>query len=315
MTGGSERGFIAAELAMGIGLLVFPVALLVLTLPGWSERQATARVIAREVARRIVRDGVCDRGAARALGVTMARNLGVPADGSEVDVVCPGGAVLTPGADVEARVTRTHAGRGDPRDRCGGLVVVDRAPPRARRSLRSRAVRARGVAGTVTLWLLGVCLMLFAARRDQPRPVASVLRAAVARRRRRRRRAGGCVGDRRGDRYRASGTVVLVPALAESRAREHIARQLDRAALRSVSVRADAAAVTVVVHGEVGFTLLECPRNRVPSTSGSPPPRPPAGPDERAAWSRRDRRRRRAPRPGRARTGAGADQRWRRART
>jgi len=105
VTGASERGFIAAELAMGIGLLVFPIALLVLTLPGWSERRATARVITREVARRIARDGVCDRGAARALGVTMARNLGVPADGIEVDVVCPGGAALTPGADVEARVT------------------------------------------------------------------------------------------------------------------------------------------------------------------------------------------------------------------
>ncbi len=105
MSGGSERGFIATELAMGIGLLVLPIALLVLTLPGWSERQATARIISREVARRIARDGVCDRGAARSLGVTMARNLGVPADGIEVDVVCPGGAALTPGADVEARVT------------------------------------------------------------------------------------------------------------------------------------------------------------------------------------------------------------------
>ena len=101
----SERGFIATELAMGIGLLVFPVALLVLTLPGWSERQATARVITREVARRIAREGVCDVSAARALGATMARNLGVPSDGFTVDVSCPGGAVLTPGGDVEARVT------------------------------------------------------------------------------------------------------------------------------------------------------------------------------------------------------------------
>jgi hypothetical protein len=101
----SERGFIATELALGLGLLVFPVALLVLTLPGWSERQATARVIAREVARRSAREGVCDEAAARSLAVTMARNLGVPADDFGVEVVCPGGAVLSPGADVEARVT------------------------------------------------------------------------------------------------------------------------------------------------------------------------------------------------------------------
>jgi hypothetical protein len=101
----SERGFIATELALGLGLLVLPVALLVLTLPGWSERQATARVISREVARRAARDGLCDDAAASALGVTMARNLGVPVDGIDVEVVCPGGAVLTPGDDVEARVT------------------------------------------------------------------------------------------------------------------------------------------------------------------------------------------------------------------
>jgi Flp pilus assembly protein TadG len=57
-------------------------------------------------------------------------------------------------------------------------------------------------------------------------------------------------------RYRTSGVVVLVPALAESRARADIARQLDRDALRAVSVHADDEAVTVVVRGEVGFTLL-----------------------------------------------------------
>jgi hypothetical protein len=101
----SERGFIATELALGLGLLVFPVALLVLTLPGWSERQATARVITREVARRLAREGICDEAVARSLGVTMARNLGLPSDGFDVEVVCPGGAVLSPGADVEARVT------------------------------------------------------------------------------------------------------------------------------------------------------------------------------------------------------------------
>jgi hypothetical protein len=101
----SERGFIATELVLGLGLLVLPVALLVLTLPGWSERQATARVIAREVARRSARDGVCDEAMARALGVTMARNLGLPTDEFEVEVVCPGGAVPSPGGDVEARVT------------------------------------------------------------------------------------------------------------------------------------------------------------------------------------------------------------------
>ena len=101
----SESGFVATELALGVGLLVIPVALLVLTLPGWSERQVTARVISREVARRAARDGVCDLGAARALGVTMAHNLGVPGDGFAVELACPDGSELPPGSDIEARVT------------------------------------------------------------------------------------------------------------------------------------------------------------------------------------------------------------------
>ncbi len=116
-------------------------------------------------------------------------------------------------------------------------------------------MRARGGSGTVTLWLLGLCLMLFAlggisldlwrgfsARRS----LADAADAAAL--------AGASAIDEA--QYRASGAVVLVPALAESRARADLAGQLDRAALRSVSVRADDEAVTVVVHGEVGFTLL-----------------------------------------------------------
>jgi hypothetical protein len=96
---------VATELALGVTLLVVPVALLVLTLPRWSERQVTARVISREVARRSARDGLCDQGAARALGATMARNLGVAAADVRVDLVCIDGSILPPGSDVEARVT------------------------------------------------------------------------------------------------------------------------------------------------------------------------------------------------------------------
>ena len=100
-----EAGFVATELVLGIGLLVVPVALLVLTLPRWSERQVTARVISREVARRLARDGVCDVAGSRALGATMAGNLGVPGAQVSVDVSCAAGAALAPGGDVEARVT------------------------------------------------------------------------------------------------------------------------------------------------------------------------------------------------------------------
>jgi hypothetical protein len=101
----SESGFVATELAAGVALLVVPVALLVLTFPRWSERQLTALVISREVARLSARDGVCDRGAARDLGATMARNLGVAPADLTVDLACADGSGLVPGGDVEARVT------------------------------------------------------------------------------------------------------------------------------------------------------------------------------------------------------------------
>jgi hypothetical protein len=107
VTRGPESGFVATEFAFGVAVLVLPVALLVLTFPRWSERQVTARVVAREVARRAARDGLCDAGAARAVGATMARNLGVAPRDVGVELACADGAGLAPGSDVEARVTIT----------------------------------------------------------------------------------------------------------------------------------------------------------------------------------------------------------------
>ena len=113
----------------------------------------------------------------------------------------------------------------------------------------------RAEAGTITLWMLGISLLLFALGGmsldlwrafSERRSLAATADAAAL--------AGASAIDE--DRYRNSGALALVPSLAESRAREHISRQLDRRALRRVSVHADTEAVTVVVHGEVGFTLL-----------------------------------------------------------
>lgn len=101
----SEAGFVATELVLGLGLLVLPVALLVLTLPGWSERQTTARVIAREAARTVARDGRCEPEVAVALARTMAGNLGVTLHDVDVDVQCSPGAVLVPGSELEVDVT------------------------------------------------------------------------------------------------------------------------------------------------------------------------------------------------------------------
>jgi len=100
-----EGGYVAAELALGIGLLVFPVALLVLTLPTWSERQTTARSIAREVSRVVAVAGVCDRGRAVDTGNDMARNLGLSPSDVDVQLDCAPRGRLPRGGSVRASVT------------------------------------------------------------------------------------------------------------------------------------------------------------------------------------------------------------------
>jgi hypothetical protein len=56
--------------------------------------------------------------------------------------------------------------------------------------------------------------------------------------------------------YRSTGRLVLVPALAEARARADLARQLDTRSLRASRVFADVEHVEVVVDGEVDLSLL-----------------------------------------------------------
>jgi hypothetical protein len=103
--GRREGGFVAAELVLGIGLLLVPVTLLVLTLPSWSERKTVARSIAREVSRIVAREGVCDVASANGLGEIMARNLGLAVADVTVEPICNPGALLTPGSDLEVDVT------------------------------------------------------------------------------------------------------------------------------------------------------------------------------------------------------------------
>jgi hypothetical protein len=116
-------------------------------------------------------------------------------------------------------------------------------------------MRGRGASGTITLWLLGLCLMLFALGGisldlwrsfSERRALAAAADAAS--------RAGAAAIDE--SRYRSTGELWLVPAEAEARARNQLDGQLDRAALRSAGIHADQEAVTVTVHGVARFTLL-----------------------------------------------------------
>jgi Flp pilus assembly protein TadG len=109
--------------------------------------------------------------------------------------------------------------------------------------------------GTITLWMLGLCLMLFLLGGisldlwrsfSERRALAATADAAAL--------AGASAIDE--DRYRQFGDVVLVPHEAEARARASIAEQLDRDALRGVEIRVASDSVTVTARGRVELSLL-----------------------------------------------------------
>lgn len=71
------------ELALGVGVLILPVAVLVLSLPTWVERQSAARLAAQEAARAVVLADSLPAGlaAGEAAAAQVATNHGIdPAD-------------------------------------------------------------------------------------------------------------------------------------------------------------------------------------------------------------------------------------------
>ena len=122
--------------------------------------------------------------------------------------------------------------------------------------MRCRARRARPEQGTTTLWMLGLCLMLFLLGGisldlwrafSERRSLAATADAAAV--------AGASALDEPA--YRSSGAVRLAPADARRRAQASLADQLDRRALRDARVEATEEEVTVVVGGSVDFSLLQ----------------------------------------------------------
>jgi hypothetical protein len=90
-------------MALGLGVLVIPVFLLVLTVPTWEARTVDARDAARNAARALVTAGTWDQGVAaanRAVAEITANN-GVPA----ADVTASYAGSLNRGAAVTATVT------------------------------------------------------------------------------------------------------------------------------------------------------------------------------------------------------------------
>jgi len=114
----------------------------------------------------------------------------------------------------------------------------------------------RRESGTITLWMLGLCLMLFLLGGisldlwrafSERRSLAAAADAAAV--------AGASALDEAT--YRSSGAVRLVPADAQRRARASLADQLDRRALRDARVEATEDTVMVTVGGSVDFSLLQ----------------------------------------------------------
>jgi Flp pilus assembly protein TadG len=124
----------------------------------------------------------------------------------------------------------------------------------SRRRVRARSRRRD--AGTTTLWMIGLCLMLFLLGGvsldlwrafSERRSLAATADAAAV--------AGASALDEPA--YRSSGVVRLLPGDAERRARASLAEQLDRRSLRDARVAATEAEVTVTVGGAVDFSLLQ----------------------------------------------------------
>lgn len=109
---GRDAGSAPLELVLGVGLLLLPLACVVLALPVWVERQSAARVVAQEAARAAVlaADGDAVRAASGVAGrVAGAHGLGPddvvvqvrtdPPRGGEA-----GGGIAAVVADVEVRM-------------------------------------------------------------------------------------------------------------------------------------------------------------------------------------------------------------------
>lgn len=96
-----ERGYVGLEFALAVGLLIFPVTILVVSLPTWVERQSAARVAAQEAAREVVLADSWSEGTE--LGSATAQQVATNHGVGHVDVAFFG--ALERGGEVVARVT------------------------------------------------------------------------------------------------------------------------------------------------------------------------------------------------------------------
>ena len=114
---------------------------------------------------------------------------------------------------------------------------------------------ARRESGTITLWMLGLCLMLFLLGGIS----LDLWRAFSERRALAGIADGAAVAGANGvdvPHYRSTTEVRLDPGLAEQLATDNLAAQLDTRSLVAADVSATPDVVAVTVVGRVDFTLL-----------------------------------------------------------
>lgn len=88
--GARERGFVAIELLLAIGLLLLPVVLLVASLPQWTERQHAATAAADDAARAAVAAWPASgAGSARTAALDVLETYGVSSADVHVSVSPP----------------------------------------------------------------------------------------------------------------------------------------------------------------------------------------------------------------------------------
>ena len=98
-----EAGFAPLTMMLGLGLLVIPVLLLVLTLPTWEQRTVDARDIAAQAARALVTADTWTAGLSAADQTVTEETAN---DGlNPTDVTASYNGTLTPGATVTATIT------------------------------------------------------------------------------------------------------------------------------------------------------------------------------------------------------------------
>lgn len=101
----SERGTAAIETPLALVLLMVPVALMVITIPAWPERQTVARAAATQAARTAVLAHSWDEATAAGEDAVArsGANYGLPA--GDLTVEWEGSSMLVRGGTVTARVT------------------------------------------------------------------------------------------------------------------------------------------------------------------------------------------------------------------